>query len=72
MTDRIPRAVRPLHSLYLAVAETICDDRYLNWSESDFIYELIKKSHGNISIAAAKYIYRELMEDAGLEPKIDD
>ena len=72
MTDRIPRAVRPLRNNFLSVAKTISDDQYLDWSEQKFVAELMKNSNGQANPNEASFIYRQLILDAGLEPKTDD
>lgn len=68
---RMPRAMRPLKTEYMAVAKLLEDDLYLDMTEGEFVATFIKETGGSGSVERAKKIYANLMEDAGLE-KLND
>lgn len=67
VVKRVPYAFRPKKQMYVATALLLEDDRYLNMSRKEFVYEMIKMSPA-LNIKRANIIYDELMEDAGLSP----
>lgn len=70
MTDRVPHAERGLRTQYLAVAQAIGDDLYLEMTESQFIGAVLKASGGSLNPVVVRQVYRDLMQDAGLPPLI--
>jgi len=70
--DRMPRAERPLRNLYLAVADTVRDDAYLNMTNKKFVAHVMEKSGGFANPDEVMLIYYQLMKDAGMEPLIDE
>lgn len=69
MTDRVPHALRPNRSLYIAVAKLVEDDSYLELTRSEFIGELMRLTSGTSNPLICDEIYRSLMVDAGLSIK---
>lgn len=74
MNERIPRAVTPLFHEYMAVAHIlyVFGDLFYNMTEREFTACIMEKTNGFFNPARAKVIYRELMDEAGLEPLYDE
>jgi len=72
MTDRTPRASRPLRNLYLAVADIVRDDAYINMTGKEFVAYVMEKTGGSVPPDEVMNIYYRLMNDAGLELLKDD
>lgn len=70
MTERVPRAVRPLYSEYKVMAEMlrIFNDDYYHLTIEGFTGVMMKLSGGHMNPERVRQIYFNLMEDAGLKP----
>jgi hypothetical protein len=68
---RIPRSFTPLASLVRSVA-FLFDDRgnhaIYNFGEQEFVALVMEESGGAISPDRTRQMYKDLMDDAGLEP----
>jgi hypothetical protein len=62
---KLPHAIRPLKSEYVAVANLLKDDLYLDMSETEFVANMMKLAGGGINPTRAQQIYLNLMKDAG-------
>jgi hypothetical protein len=63
----IVNANRPMKYLYIAIAKTIEDDKYLTMTDNEFIDQVMKYAN-NSNKNIIRSIYEELMNDASMSP----
>lgn len=64
--NKAPYAHRPLRNMYLAIANVLSTDRYLEMDENQFISAVMKASNGSSNPRLIRNIYFDLRKDSGI------